>query len=63
MKALLMRQQIRPKRIPEARRIIGRDNPVSSAQLYFDELVLRAKGTNGSGATRRSSPDAEMKTK
>jgi pre-mRNA-processing factor 40 len=38
----------------EARRIIGRENPVSSAQLYFDELVLRAKGTNGSGATRRS---------
>jgi pre-mRNA-processing factor 40 len=54
-KALLDEAADSSEMYSEARRIIGRDNPISSAQLYFDELVLRAKGTNSSGATRRSS--------
>jgi pre-mRNA-processing factor 40 len=53
-KALLDEAADSSEMYAEARRIIGRESPVSSARLYFDELVLRAKGTTGSGATRRS---------
>jgi pre-mRNA-processing factor 40 len=54
-KALLDEAADSSEMYSEARRIIGRENPVSSARLYFDELVLRAKGTTSSGATRRAS--------
>ena len=39
----------------ETRRIINRDDPVSSARLYFDELILRAKDGSSSVSIRHGS--------
>jgi hypothetical protein len=44
----LMRQQIRPKRIQEGGASSVEIILYIQCALYFDELVLRAKGTNGS---------------
>jgi len=54
-KALLDEAAVVSDLYNEARRIINRESPVSSARLYFDELVLRVKAAAGHGIARRSS--------
>jgi hypothetical protein len=61
MKALLMRQQIRPKRIQQAHH--HRDNPIQCA-LYFDEQFYERKRMaleQHDGPPRRSQDQVKMK--
>ncbi len=42
-----------PDTYSDARRVINEENPVSSAKLYFDEMVLRAKNGSSMLSKRR----------
>jgi pre-mRNA-processing factor 40 len=54
-KALLDAAADSPDMYRQARRIINRSDPVSSARLYLHELALDAKGLNGTAIIRRGS--------
>jgi pre-mRNA-processing factor 40 len=65
-KLLLEKAAYSPELYGDTRRIINRDEPVSSARLYFDELILRAKGVastvanrSGSAASRQGDESSE----
>ena len=55
-KLLLDEAAYSPELYGETRRIINREEPISSARLYYDEMILRAKeGTTAVGLRRGSS--------
>jgi len=52
-KALLDEAAHSPDLYSDTRAILSNDDPISSAKLYFDELVMRAKETLGTASRRR----------
>lgn len=54
-KALLDEAAHSPDLHSDTRRILNRDDPVSSARLYFDELVERARQDQTASSARRAS--------
>ena len=60
-KFLLDESAYSPEVYGDARRIISRDEPVSSARLYYDELIYRASDKNNAkrqAARRRATEDS-----
>lgn len=54
-KALLERASETPEKYATTRAIINKRDPVSSAQLYYNELSMRARGVSGPAFIRRGS--------
>jgi hypothetical protein len=55
-KMLLNEAAYSPGVYGDTRRIINRDDPISSARLYYDDLVLRAKELDSAAASRQGNP-------
>lgn len=55
-KMLLNEAAYSPGVYGDTRRIINRDDPISTSRLYYDDLVLRAKESDSAAAGRRGHP-------
>lgn len=54
-RALLDQAAHSPELYSETRGILNREDPISSARLYFDELVLKASDSRSKSGSRRAS--------